>query len=136
MKSKSNISTPLRPEGDRMLYAPMLEMDLNRFLEQIKNETAWKRGDRNAITIFKSDSMRIVLVGLHKRAVLKTHNTNFVISVQVLEGFIKFTVGDKIFPLVKGQMVALQPKIPHGVEAEKDSFFLLTMVNSGATHKR
>ena len=38
MKNKSNEATPLRPEGDRMLNAPLVEMDLNNFIVQIKHE--------------------------------------------------------------------------------------------------
>lgn len=73
MENKSNEATPQRPEGDRMLDAPMVEMDLNKLVLQIKNETAWEEADHNAITIFKSDLMRIVLMGMHENAELKTH---------------------------------------------------------------
>ena len=42
MKNKSNQSTSQRPEGDRILNAQLVEMDLNKFIEQIKNEPTWK----------------------------------------------------------------------------------------------
>jgi hypothetical protein len=35
---KSNDATPLRPEGNHILNAPIVEMDLNKFIEQIRNE--------------------------------------------------------------------------------------------------
>ncbi len=86
MENKSNEATPQRPDGDRMLNAPLVKMDLNNFITQIKQETTWADSDRNSITIFKSDSMRIVLIGLRQNAELKTHTANGIISVQVLEG--------------------------------------------------
>jgi len=127
MESKSNESTPLRPEGDRLLNAPLVEIDLNKFISQVKGEASWADSDRNSITLFKSETMRIVLVGLHANAELKTHTTRSVISVQVLEGEIKFTTEEQLVLLQKGQMVALQQKMPHSVHAQKESFFLLTV---------
>ena len=48
--------------------APLVEMDLNAFRQQIKQEKAWQNSDRNAITIFKTSGMRLVLVALHQGA--------------------------------------------------------------------
>lgn len=127
MENKSNESTPQRPQGERMLNAALVEMDLNKFMTEIKQESTWKESDRNSITIFKSDSMRIVLVGLHENAELKTHTANGTISVQVLEGAIKFTAEPQAVHLEKGQMIALQEKMPHSVIAVRESFFLLTL---------
>lgn len=127
MENKSNEATPQRPEGDRMLNAPLVEMNLNKFIEQIKGESTWAESDRNSITIFKSDSMRIVLMGMHKDAELKTHTANGIISVQVLEGKINFTAVESTVSMEKGQMIALQEMIPHSVLALAESFFLLTL---------
>ena len=127
MENKSNEATPQRPEGDRVLDASLVTMDLNHLIEQVRKESPWKESDRNSITIFKSDNMRVVLIGLHEGAELKTHTANGIISVQVLEGHIKFTTEQNTVELQKGQMLALHKKIPHGVVALKETFFLLTM---------
>ncbi|MCO6460364.1 MAG: hypothetical protein J5I59_03105 [Saprospiraceae bacterium] len=129
MEEKSNNATPLRPEGKRVLNAPAVEMDLNKFIVQIRNEETWKSSGHNSITIFKSDQMRIVLIGLHDKAVLKKHHSNAVISVQVIEGNIVFVTPDESYSLTQGQMIALQPNIPHSVEAKCESFFLLTLAS-------
>ncbi|WP_018614490.1 cupin domain-containing protein [Segetibacter koreensis] len=127
MENKSNEATPQRPEGDRVLDAALVTMDLNHLMEQVRKESSWKDSDRNSITIFKSDNMRVVLIGLHSGAELKTHTANGIISVQVLEGLIKFTTEQNTVELQKGQMLTLHKKIPHGVVALKETFFLLTM---------
>ncbi len=127
MKESTSASTPLRPDGERVLNAPFVEMDLNKFMEQIKNEVTWKSSNYNAITIFKSPALRIVLIGLHEGAVLKEHNTQGVISVQVLKGRIKFVTEKHSAILNAGQMISLQPLIAHHVEAQAESFFLLTI---------
>jgi quercetin dioxygenase-like cupin family protein len=102
-------------------------MNLQNFIDQIKRETTWKENDRNALTLFKSETMRIVLMGLHKNATLKPHKANGVISVQVLEGKIEFSAESKCVMLEKGQMIALQAHIMHSVVALSESFFLLTL---------
>jgi len=127
MENKSNEATRQRPEGDRLLDAPLVTMDLNHLMEQVRNEPSWKDSDRNSITIYKSENMRVVLIGLHQNAELKTHTANGIISVQVLEGHIRFTTEQQVTELEKGQMLALRKQIPHSVLAIKETFFLLTM---------
>lgn len=127
MDNKSNDATHLRPDGDRLLDASLVTMDLNKLINQVRNETTWKDSDRNSITIFKSDNMRIVLLGLQEGAELKTHTANGLISVQVLEGHIIFTTEAQTVELQKGQMLALHKLIPHSVLAAKETFFLLTL---------
>lgn len=127
MENKSNEATPQRPEGSRVLNAQMVEMNLNKFIEQVKNEITWAESDRNSVTIFKSDTMRIVLMGLHENAELKAHKANGVISIQVLEGRINFITEEQKALMEKGQMIALQENITHSVFALADSFLLLTL---------
>ena len=128
MENKSNEPTALRPEGDRVLSAPLVEMDLNKFIAQLKQETTWADSDRNSITVFKSDNLTMVLIGMHTNAELKTHIAKGHISVQVLEGEIKFTTEQQTVSMGKGQMIYLEENIPHSVLAVKESFFLLTMM--------
>ncbi|RYZ22215.1 MAG: hypothetical protein EOP49_46645 [Sphingobacteriales bacterium] len=127
MEQKSNESTPNRPEGSRVLDANLVEMDLNGFIQKLRTEPAWISGDRNTVTVFKSESMRIVLLGLHQGAELKSHKANGVISVQVLEGQVEFSTDLQTCLLGKGQMIALHENIMHSVQARVESFFLLTL---------
>jgi len=109
-----------------------VEMDLNKLVLQIKGETAWEEADHNAITIFKSDLMRIVLMGMNKNAELKTHTAKGTISVQVIAGKINFTANDNTVSMEAGQMLVLHEKIPHSVLALTESFFLLTLTMSNS----
>lgn len=126
-KDTSNAATPLRPEGDRILNAEMVLINLNTFQHEIKGEQTWQESDRNSITLFKSDSMRIVLIALHTGAELKTHTAPGVISVQVLDGRITFKTEQKTTELIKGEMLTLHKGIPHSVLANEESTFLLTL---------
>lgn len=127
MENKSNDATPQRPDGDRLLNASLLELNLNDSIVQIKSESSWSDSDRNSVTLFKSETMRIVLIGLHENAELKPHKANGVISVQVLQGKIKFATENQTAHLEKGQMITLRENITHSVLALSESFFLLTL---------
>ena len=128
IEKKSNDATALRPEGDRILNAPFVEMDLNNFIIQIKEEITWTTTDHNSITIFKSDNTTVVLIGMHQNAELKRHKAYGDIHVQVLEGKINFCTEQQTVSLKKGQMIALKADIPHSVQALDESFFLLTVI--------
>jgi len=129
MEVKHNESTELRPKGERVMDAPVVPIDVPDFLRQIKTEPAWENSDRNAMTVYKTDAMRIVLIALHKDALLKEHTTNGVISVQVLDGEINFSTEGKTHNLTKGKMIALHRNVAHEVSAVEESVFLLTVAN-------
>lgn len=127
MDIKSNDATPQRPDGNRTLDSDMVHLDVPAFIAQVKGESTWKESDRNSITIFKSDTLRVVLIGLHQNAELKPHQANGVITVQAVEGSITFSTDKTSHTLTAGQMVALHEKITHSVKAVTDAFFLLTL---------
>ena len=128
MEEKSNDATEQRPKGERIVDAAQVTIDLRSITEQIRAEKVWKDSDRNAITVFKSDGMRIVLIALHKDAEMKKHTANGIISVQVIEGKILFTTEEQSVELGNGQMLALHEGVPHSVLAKEETIFLLTLI--------
>ncbi len=75
MEEKYNSSTTQRPDGDRMIDAALVSIDLPMFIKQIKSEAAWENSDRNAVTVFKTNGVRIVLIALHEGAEMTTHTS-------------------------------------------------------------
>lgn len=130
MEEKFNEATPQRPDGDRLIDAPLVTIDLPAFMEQIKNESSWKDSDRNSITVFKTNGLRLVLIALHKGAELARHTANGIISVQVLEGQIRFNTDQQSVGLNKGQVLTLHKGIPHSVLAKEETVFLLTLTTT------
>ncbi len=127
MEERSNDATKKRPEGERVIDAPMVDIDLPKYISQLKSEESWLDNSRNSITVFKCNTMRIVLVGLHGGQEMQEHTAEGVISVQLLEGHIVFAADGKEKKLVPGNMITLHEKIPHSVTAMEDSVFLLIM---------
>ena len=130
MEIKNNESTDLRPEGGRLMDAPLVSMDIPEFIKQLKAEATWENSDRNAMTVYKTNGMRIVLIALHEDAVMKRHTADGIISVQVLEGEINFSTDDQSVLIRKGQMIALHKGLPHSVKAIKEAVFLLTLTTT------
>jgi quercetin dioxygenase-like cupin family protein len=127
MDEKFNESTKNRPEGDRPVESPVVLIDIPSFIKQIKNEKAWDKNDRNSVTVFKTDKMRVVLVGLHKGAEMTTDHPDNVISIQVISGKIELHANNDSMNIRKKQAVALHEQVPYRVVAVKKSILLLTV---------
>jgi quercetin dioxygenase-like cupin family protein len=130
MEIKYNESTSQRPQGDRAIDAALVAIDVPAFVKQIKEESTWKESDRNAITVFKTNGLRIVLIALHKGAEMVKHTADGIISVQVLTGQLQFNTEWRSVVLSDGQMLALHESIPHSVLALTETILLLTLTAS------
>lgn len=126
MEIKRNDATRNRPEGDRVLDAPYVFADLAAFTAQVKDEKAWEKSDRNAITVFKTEGMTIVLSALKDGAVIKDNIVNGHFTVQVLEGTIRMETLEGDADMEKNQLMAFHPAIPHSIEAKTNTVLLLT----------
>ena len=129
METKRNEATLNRPEGDRVIDAPYVFMDLDQFIQQLKNEESWEKNDRNGITIFKTDNLTTVLTCLHKDASIKDNSVDGIFQVQVLSGRIRITTEDGDIEMEKGKMIVFHPGIGHSIQALKKSSLLLQTIN-------
>ncbi len=128
MEERHNESTINRPEGDRMVDAPVVLVNIPEFIKKIKKEKVWDKNDRNAITVFKSDKMRIILVALHKKAEMTTERPENIFSLQVLDGKVKLHTDVKTIEIREDELFVLHASIPYKIEAVKKSIFLLTVI--------
>jgi quercetin dioxygenase-like cupin family protein len=106
--------------------------DLPTLITQMKREDFWSTDMRNAMTLLKERELRIVLIVMRAGTVIQTHQTDSPINVQVLEGRLQFSTDSESVTLGKGQMLALQPGIRYGIEAPRESAFLLTLATGQA----
>lgn len=121
-------ATNQNPERERLLYAPLVQMNINKFIKQLKSEEAWRKDKHNTITIYKSDSTTIVLRGMHKKSTRKSGKVNSDATIQVLKGKIKIHVEGSPIKLKRNQMLGISANTEHSVEAVRDSFYLLTVI--------
>lgn len=117
----------------RPLDSSFLIFDIPELLKQIKSEEDWSKEPRNAIILHKSHGMRIVLVAMHAGTAIQPHTADYPISLQVVEGSLKFNAGSKSATLRQGQMLTLHEGIRHDIKAPEESAFLLTLA-TGEDH--
>jgi mannose-6-phosphate isomerase class I len=128
MEEKFNEATTNRPEGDRAVDASLLVVNIPDTIKQLKKEKAWKDNDRNAITVFKSEKMRVILVALHKKAEMTTERPENIFSLQVINGRVKLHTNENTTNVKKSEVCVLHANIPYKIEALKKSIFLLTVI--------
>jgi quercetin dioxygenase-like cupin family protein len=112
---------------DRSLDEPFLLFSLTETFEKIKTEAPWTNGDRNAITLMKSASMRVVLIALKSHANINFHHSGNPSSVQVLQGSANFHSRNNITLLQRGDLLTLHKNVEHTLTANEESVILLTI---------
>jgi quercetin dioxygenase-like cupin family protein len=94
----------------------------------LHKEEAWLQGTGpSSKTLVKHPDLRIVLLAMRKKMCMHEHKTAARISMQTLAGHIRLRLPDRMVELPTGQMLVLDQCVPHDVEAEEDSAFLLTL---------
>ena len=126
MENKRNEATLNRPEGDRVLDAPYVFINIAEFIRQIKSEEAWQKNDRNGITIFKTGRVTMVLTCLHAKAIIKNNLVDGIFTVQVIEGIIRIKTPDGDVDMQANQIMAFHQLVDHSIEALTDSVLLFT----------
>lgn len=106
---------------------PLLTFHFESLNKQMKQEESWEKSGRSAKTLYKTDQMRIVLNTMKAGTEIKPHHASGPISVQVIEGQIRFSTENKSVVLRQGEMLTLQAQIRHWVEAIEEASFLLTV---------
>ena len=132
MPEKHNESTLNRPEGNRLLDAPMLRINLPEYVWQIKSEVAWQNSDRNAITVLHNEFMRIVLVALKEGAEMTRLQVDGAISIQLMNGRLWVESEPHSFSIDEGEILTLRPGISHYIYAEQESVFIMTLAGNHA----
>ena len=130
MEIKRNESTLNRPEGDRVLDAPYVFIDIPSFIDQVKQEKAWEKNDRNGITVFKSDLLTIVITALQASAEIKDNSVDGLLTIQVIKGNARVTTPDGDIGMSNGQVLTFHPRISHSILAITDAIFLLSNYNT------
>ncbi|HEU5205442.1 MAG TPA: hypothetical protein VFU17_14210 [Candidatus Limnocylindrales bacterium] len=88
-------------------------------------EPQWTDGDRNSRTLFKADTLRIVLTALRAGAVMQNEDPDEAVAIQPIQGEIAVRVGSQDVPARSGELVCVGHGEPWEVRASADSLFLL-----------
>ena len=113
---------------ERVIDKSLLTFSLPEMLKKLKLEKAWKNGSKNAITLSKNPSMKVVLVAMHERAQLDFHGSGNIISAQIIEGSVLFKTDKHTTVLKKGSLLTCHECMSHTLLAVEESAVLLTIL--------
>ena len=115
------------PSIQRPLSGDVLVFDLGEERERAADPELIERSGRNARTLLKSGPLRVTLIVLGPGGELPEHQAEGPITVKVIEGTVRFTVGDDEHEIRSGQLLAAGPGIRHSVTSDEGASFLLTV---------
>jgi quercetin dioxygenase-like cupin family protein len=120
--------------AEHIMAGRALRFGLDDQIASLRAETAAGEADggRNAITLVKDGSLRVVLVVLGAGKTMDEHATPGPATVQVLEGRVRIAIDAEQCVCERGAVVVFQGGVDHTVTAEADSALLLTVVDPRA----
>jgi len=117
-----------RKERDARLSSEVLHtFSFPEIVARLREEPEYAESGRNGVTLVKSADLRVLLEVLRRGAGLAEHRAPGPITVQVVEGELRFAAGDEVVYLKPGELLALTGGQLHSVAAVHDTAFLLTI---------
>lgn len=114
---------------DRPLSGEALIFDLDEEREAVAAAPALERNGHNARTLLKNGPMRVVLIVMAPGAEIPEHDAEGPITVQPVDGRIRFTAAGRDHELAPGGLLCLGPGVRHRVSSDGGGAFLLTMAH-------
>ena len=113
---------------ERPLAGDVLVFDLEEERKRTADPTLLARSGRNARTLLKNGPLRVTLVVVAGGGEIAEHQAEGPITVQVVQGGIRFLVGDHDYELGPGEVLSVGPGVRHRVVSDGGGTFLLTVV--------
>jgi quercetin dioxygenase-like cupin family protein len=110
------------------LAEPLLQIDLERELQQLRREDSWQRETgRSSKTLAKYPDFRIVLILMKGGTRMRQQRAEGRVSIQQLKGHACIHLADRKVNLPAGHLLILDCGVLHDVEALEESALLLTI---------
>ena len=116
---------------DRSLRREVLGFDLNQERARLNNPELLGSNARNALTLVKVGPLRVVLIVVRPGGTIATHRAAGPITVQVLNGDVRFHAAGQEHRLTAGDLLVLDAGVEHDVASDAGGSFLLTLVQPG-----
>ncbi|HEX2166695.1 MAG TPA: cupin domain-containing protein [Longimicrobiales bacterium] len=123
------------PSIQRPLSGDVMVFRLDEERERTADPQAVEKHGRSARTLLKNGPMRVTLVVLGPGGQLAEHSADGPITVQPLDGTIRFTAAGETTELGAGELLAAGAGVPHSVSSQEGAAFLLTVARPDASDK-
>lgn len=116
-------------EIDRSINTSFSAFDVQSLVENIKLSSFWAKGELYSKILFKSHERRVVLTALHKGIEIISFQSDESVSVQIIEGQLKFRTRKESVILDKGQLLTFHDNIKYSLISKEKTVYLLTISN-------
>jgi quercetin dioxygenase-like cupin family protein len=112
---------------NRPLAGPILSLDLQERLAELRREESYSRSGRAGRTLAKAGRFRLTLVAMVDGNQIGTHQADSPMTLHVLEGAIRFRTGSEEHELHSGQLLFFGPGDAHDIRAVGETALLITI---------
>ncbi|MGH7507235.1 MAG: cupin domain-containing protein [Longimicrobiales bacterium] len=115
------------PSIQRPLSGDVLVFTLAEECERLADPSIVDRSGRNARTLLKNGALRVTFIMLGPGGAIAEHQAAGPITVQPLQGRLRFTALGRKHDVGPGELLSAGPGIRHSVASEGGATFLLTV---------
>lgn len=102
-------------------------LDLDSMLAELRSEAHPARNGHRQMTVFRRAPVTKVLFAFDADGRLADHSAHGLVNIHVLEGLLRIQAGGSEHTLGPGQILILNPDVPHDLHAAEPSAMLLTV---------
>jgi quercetin dioxygenase-like cupin family protein len=124
----------LYTKNRRSTDSKLLAFDLPSLIDKMKKSYTWANGELNAMILLKSPEKQIILTAMHEGTEISSFQSNDSVTLQIIEGKLRFHHGKDTITLYKGQLMTLNDNIKYRLTTEEETVFLLTISNTNIKH--
>lgn len=114
----------------RALTGKHLTFDLAEQIAELRQDDHYLRNRRIGRTLVKEGALRLTLTVLAEGAEVGTHHAAAPMTLQVLEGGLRYRIGDDEFELREGEFLFFGPGHAKDIRALQDTALLLTITGA------
>lgn len=115
----------------RPLAGEQLVFDLAGQIAELRQDESYVRSGRIGRTLVKAGPLRLTLTLLNDGVEVSTHHAETPMTLQVLEGGIRYNIDGEDFKLYQGQLLFFGPGHAREIQALGRTALLLTITGNG-----
>jgi quercetin dioxygenase-like cupin family protein len=116
----------------RALTGENLTFDMAMQIAELRKDEGYLRSGRVGRTLVKAGSLRLTLTVVAEGVEIGTHHAVAPMTLQPLEGRLRYRVGEDEFEIGEGEVLFFGPGHAQDIRALEDTALLLTISTEGA----
>ena len=105
------------------------ELGLAYLIKTIKKSKPWTNGELYSLILLNKPEKKVILTSMYEGTEIESFQANDSITLQIIEGHIRFRVRNNTITIREGQLMKLDEHIKYNFVAREDTVFLLTILN-------